>query len=99
MNNKKFPLSMTHPAMPYNGRYYKAVETKDFIFYCNYKEGDDNANTIMFRKDMTLVSNNYFANVGLMEALAKNEFTRISPYMKTVMAIPEFKEQLSEITE
>ena len=64
------------------GRYNRALETEDFIFYVNYQEGDENACCHMYRKDKTLVSNNYFAYNYMFEVLTENKFTRISPNMK-----------------
>jgi hypothetical protein len=58
-----------------NGLFYKALITDEFVFYANYHEGDDNANVEMYRRlegaNLELVSNNYFANVGLIEELEK----------------------------
>jgi hypothetical protein len=58
-----------------NGLFYKALITDEFVFYANYHEGDDNANVEMYRRlegaNLELVSNNSFANVGLIEELEK----------------------------
>lgn len=60
-------------------RFYKAMETKDFVFYCNYQEGDDNANVIMFDKETgELVSDNYFANQEMFSLMRKFDFTYMS---------------------
>jgi hypothetical protein len=65
------------------GRYYRGLETEDFVYYVNYQEGDENACVHMYRKkNMELVSNNYFAYNDMFEVLTDNKFTRISPYMK-----------------
>ena len=67
------------------GRYHRALETKDFIFFCNYQEGDENACVLMYRKsDFSLASNNYFAYGAMFEILTEkeNEITYISPTMK-----------------
>ena len=70
----------------WNGLFNKALITKDFVFYCNYHEGDDNANVEMYRRltgaDLELISDNYFANVGLLEELEKENWGYISPTMK-----------------
>ena len=64
-----------------------ALITNEFVFYCNYHEGDDNANVEMYRRstgaNLELISNNYFANVGLLEELEKENWGYISPTMKT----------------
>lgn len=55
-----------------NDREFKlALVTKDFIFYIDEEESDDNGNTIMYRndKEMILVSDNYFASIGLCDEL------------------------------
>jgi hypothetical protein len=70
-----------------NGLFSKALITDEFVFYCNYHEGDDNANVEMYRRstgaNLELISNNYFANVGLLEELEKENWGYISPTMKT----------------
>lgn len=101
MKKKKkiiIPSFVKHPS-EYDGVYYKGVETKDFIFYCNYKEGDENANTVMYDRKMKLLSANYFAFTALWDALSKNEYTHLSPYMKKVLKMPEIQEQMKEWVE
>jgi hypothetical protein len=49
--------------------YVKGLVTPDYTFYVDFEEGDENGNTLMYRNDGSLVSNNYFANEGLMEEL------------------------------
>jgi len=59
-----------------------SIITEDFYFYSCYKEGDNNANTIMFRRsDDTLVSNNYFAYTALEAALEEKNYTWASRYI------------------
>jgi len=71
----------------WNGLFYKALITKDFVFYTNYHESDDNANVEMYRRlggaNLELISNNYFANVGLLEELEKKNWGYISKTMNT----------------
>ena len=55
------------------GIYHKSLVTPDFTFYSNFDEGDENGNTLMYRNDGSLVSDNYFANVGLMEELENED--------------------------
>ena len=60
-------------------RYYKAMVTKDFVFYVDYQESDDNANVVMLCRDtMKLISDNYFANQECITLLHKLEFESIS---------------------
>jgi hypothetical protein len=85
----------------WNGLFYRALITSDFVFYVNYKEGDENACCEMYRRlamsnphdrddsKLELVSNNYFAFVGLNEALASGEWEYISPTMKTNYKLAE----------
>ena len=77
----------------WNGLFYKALITDEYVFYCNYHEGDDNANVEMYRRlnksnphdrldsHLELISNNYFANVGLLEELEKKNWGYISQTM------------------
>jgi hypothetical protein len=69
----------------WNGRYHLGLETKDFIFFINYQEGDENSCIIMYRKQsMGLASDNYFGYSAIFEILTEreNEITYISPTMK-----------------
>jgi hypothetical protein len=69
----------------WNGRYWRGLETEDFIFFVNYHEGDENGCVMMYRKsDFSLASNNYFAYEAMFEILQekRNEVTYISPMMK-----------------
>lgn len=67
-----------------NGDLFRlSLITKDFYFYSNYKEGDENGNTLMYdRKTDKVLSNNYFAYVALEEELEKEEYVWISRYLK-----------------
>lgn len=84
MSKKRIPLgqkSITN----WNGRYPRVMETKDFVFFVKFDEGDENGNTFMYRKEsdhLSLVSDNYFASVGLQEALREGSETWMSPAMK-----------------
>ncbi len=55
--------------------YKLAARTKDFIFYVNYEESDENASVLMYNHNGGLISNNYFAYVGLMDAVETGEIT------------------------
>jgi len=84
MSKKKLPLgqkSITN----WNGRYPRAMETDLFVFFVKFDEGDENGNTFMYRKQpdhLELVSDNYFANVGLMDELQEGNETWMSPKMR-----------------
>lgn len=67
------------------GRYHRALETEDFIYFVNFQEGDENACVMMYRKsDLSLVSNNYFAYNDMFELMTEREgeITYISKTMK-----------------
>lgn len=73
----------------WNGVFERFIETQEFIFFVNEHEGDENENTLMFRKeDMTLVSDNYFASAELFEiALQRaDEITFLSDAAKEMIA-------------
>jgi hypothetical protein len=58
----------------WNGRYYRGLETNDFIFFVNYQEGDENGCVMMYRKDgFELASDNYFAYNAMFEILTEEE--------------------------
>ncbi len=86
MSKQKIPFgqkSITN----WNGRYPRVMETDTFVFFANFSEGDDNGNTIMYRKNeeeniLELVSDNYFASVGFTEAFQEGSEIWMSPAMK-----------------
>lgn len=60
-------------------RFYKAMVTKDYVFYADYQEGDDNSNVVMFdRHTMELISDNYFANQECFNLMRKFDFESMS---------------------
>ena len=84
---------MSKRIIPYNqktctnilGTYFRAVETDDFVFFVNFIESDESGAVKMYRKEkdhLSLVSDNYFAYVGLEEAFKDNEVTWMSSRMK-----------------
>ena len=71
------------PSIKVNGETFKLILiTKDYIFYVNQDEGDDNANTVMLNRNLELLSNNYFASVGLLEELEKGVFEYMNKDLK-----------------
>lgn len=68
----------------WNGRFHRALITKEFVFFVNFQEGDENGCCEMYNRAMELISNNYFAHVGLTDELAKgvDNWEYISPTMK-----------------
>lgn len=63
------------------GTYHRALETSHHIFYVNHEEGDENGCCKMFDRKMNLISDNYFAYVGLTQALESGEYTWMSKTM------------------
>lgn len=60
-------------------RFYKAMVTKDYVFYADYNEGDDNGNVVMFdRASGELISDNYFANQECFSLMRKHQFESMS---------------------
>jgi hypothetical protein len=82
-SSPKFILSTTKLICNWLGKYYRAVETKDFIYFCNYQEGDENASVKMYRKsDLSLVSDNWMGYNVLMGVILEKEYTYLSHSMK-----------------
>jgi len=53
--------------------------TNEFVFYADYREGDDNGNVVMFDKENgDLISDNYFANQECFELMRKFDFISMS---------------------
>lgn len=57
----------------------KVLVTEQYIFYCDLDEYDENSNTIMYDSNMKLISDNYFAYIGLMEELEEIYKKKIIP--------------------
>lgn len=77
-------------------RFKKALVTKEgFVYYCDYKEGDENASTVMTDLEGNLLSNNYFASESLLEEFEENKpYTFMSKeYAKNVKL---YRETLNE---
>jgi hypothetical protein len=67
----------------WNGYFYHALETENFVYYVNYREGDENGCVKMYRKpDLELVSDNIFAYNDMFEVLTEGTYTWISRHMK-----------------
>ena len=67
------------------GIYYRALETEYNVYFVNFHEGDESGVAKMYRKEeghLSLVSNNYFAYVGLDEDLEEESYTWISNRLK-----------------
>jgi len=58
------------------GTYHRALETKDFIFFVNFEESDENASVKMFDRNRKLISDNYFASEALFEEMQKDRYLR-----------------------
>jgi len=83
INSPHFIFSHTRLICNWNGRYHRGVETVDFIYFCNYQEGDDNASVKMYRKSsLELVCDNFHANNDLVEVLLEKKYTYLSHSMK-----------------
>lgn len=65
------------------GKYHRGIETEEFIYFCNYQEGDENANVKMYRKsDLTLICDNYHANNDMVRVILDKKYTYLSKSMK-----------------
>jgi hypothetical protein len=86
---------MSKKTIPYNqktctnclGTYYRALETEVYVFFVNFEESDENGQVKMYRKNklqqqLELVSDNYFASVGIHGEFQEGNETWMSPRMK-----------------
>ena len=86
---------MSRRIIPYNqktcsnclGTYSRAMETELYVFFVNFEESDENGQVKMYRKNklqqqLELVSDNYFAFVGINEEFQDGNETWMSPKMK-----------------
>lgn len=59
------------------GRFEKALETKEFIFFCDFRESDQNGSVKMYQKikgKLDLLSNNYFGYAAMIEEIQKEKY-------------------------
>lgn len=55
-----------------DGRIYSLqLVTPDCIYYGNISESDENSSTLLFSRDMSVISDNYFAHAELMGEMDK----------------------------
>ena len=86
MSKQRIPIgqkSITN----WTGKYPRALETDIHVFFVNLAEGDENACAFMYKKEgeyLELVSDNYFASVGLQDTFREGSETWMSPAMKKV---------------
>jgi len=84
MSKKELPLSQKTITNSL-GVYKRAMETDTFVYFVNFDESDENGQVKMYRKiedHLELVSDNYFAFVGIMDDLKEGNETWMSPQMK-----------------
>jgi hypothetical protein len=64
-----------------------SLVTENFYFYSNYKDGDENSNTLIYsRSTDQLISNNYFAYEALEDVLSSENYMWASSYLKKCYA-------------
>lgn len=82
-SSPKSILSTTKIIYNWLGKYFRGVETEDFIYFCNYQEGDENASVKMYRKsDLCLLSDNWMAYNDLMGVILEKKYTYLSKSMQ-----------------
>lgn len=65
------------------GDYHKALVTETHTYFVNFEESDENGAVKMYQNsDGQLVSDNYFAFVGINEALESEVYVHISPTLE-----------------
>jgi hypothetical protein len=77
---KKINIEKTKKINTILGEYILSLITKDFVYFVNSNEGDENAQTIMYNKKGELVSDNIHASNDLYETLeSQDSFEFIHP--------------------
>lgn len=66
----------------WNGWFYRALETKDFVYYVNYQEGDENGCVHMYNMKGKLVSDNYHAYNDMFGVIEDKTYIWVSRTMK-----------------
>jgi hypothetical protein len=88
---KKINLSKTKKIKTELGDYILGLVSDDFVYFVNFEEGDDNAQTIMYNKKGELLSDNIFASNDLFETLEnEDKFEFIHPDLE------QYKSEYSE---
>lgn len=96
---KKIDISTTKKIKNRYGKYVVGLITKDYIYFINPEEGDDNSNTIMYNKEGDLLSDNYFASDDLFGKLTeiankREEYEYIRPSIKKYLKEYEDTERM-----
>jgi hypothetical protein len=84
MSKKNIPLTQKTCTNSL-GTYHRAVETDYCVYFVNFEESDENGAIKMYRKEkncLSLISDNYFASVGLDADFKEGNVTWMSPKMK-----------------
>jgi hypothetical protein len=80
---KKINIEKTKKINTILGEYILSLITKDFVYFVNSNEGDENAQTIMYNKKGELLSDNIHATNDLFETLdTQDDFEFIHPDME-----------------
>lgn len=93
----------------WNGRYHRAVEDADFVYFVNYNEGDENGQTMMYHKPkensdkLELCADNYFASEHLFfNVMLAGKSTYLSKTAKYNLNLykkenPNWEKELAEL--
>ena len=80
---KKINIAKTKKIKTQIGDFNLGLISKDFVYFINMEESDENGNTLMYDKNGELLSDNYFASNELYETLEKESaFDFIHPMME-----------------
>ena len=80
---KKINIEKTKKINTILGEYILSLITKDFVYFVNSNEGDENAQTIMYNKKGELLSDNIHATNDLFQTLeTQDDFEFIHPDME-----------------
>jgi hypothetical protein len=80
---KKINVAKTKKITTQIGDFNLGLISKDFVYFVNMEESDDNGNTLMYDNNGELLSDNYFASNELYETLEREStFDFIHPMME-----------------
>ncbi len=80
---KKINLDKTKKITTHLGDFNLALISKEFVYFVNMEESDENGSTFMYNKNGELLSDNYFASGELYETLERETtFDFIHPNME-----------------
>lgn len=79
------------------GKYFRALETPQHIYFVNYDESDENGAIKMYNRKRELVSDNYFAFEAFTEDLRKANYNWMDAKLKQHLADKKIRKRTKKV--